>query len=100
MVASSSKKKPHFVTTPKDGCYECEKDCPNFMHHFICLQCVAAAEDNNSLEAYIKNYGIYAKTPKGQKTIAPNFTRLSMTNLTHQTAGRKGGKAPPKKSIM
>jgi len=100
MVASTSKKKLHFVTTTKDGRYECDEECPNFMQRFICSHCVAAAEDNNSLEAYVKNYGIYAKTPKGQKNIAPNFTRLSMTNLTRQTAGRKGGKAPPKKSIM
>jgi len=100
MVASTSKKKPHFVTTTKDGRHECDEDCPNFMQHFICSHCVAAVEDNNSLESYIKNYGVYTKTPKGQKTIAPNFTRLSMTNLTCQTAGRKGGKAPPKKFIM
>ena len=99
MVASTSKKKPHFVSTTKDGRYECDEDCPNFMQRFICSHCVAAAEDNHSLEAYVKNYGTYAKTPKGQKTIAPNFTRLSMANLTRQTAGRKGNKAPPKKSI-
>ena len=99
MVASTSKKKPHFVTTTKDGRYECDEDCPNFIQRFICSHSVAAAEDNNSLEAFVKNYGTYAKTPQGQKTIAPNFTRLSMTNLTRHTAGRKGGKAPPKRSI-
>lgn len=59
----------------------------------------AVAENNGSLEAFAKNYGAYAKTPKGQKAITQNFTRLSMTSLTWQTAGRKGGKAPPKKTI-
>ena len=66
------------------------------MQHYICSHCVAAAENNGSLEAFVKNYGAYAKTPKGQKAITPNFTRLG---LTRQTAGRKGGKAPPKKTI-
>lgn len=47
----------------------------------------------------MKSYGVYAKTPKGQKSITPNFTRLSMTNLPQQTAGRKGGKPAPKKTI-
>ena len=100
MVASTSRKKPHFVTATKDGCFECDEDCPNFMQRFICSHCVAAADDNNSLEAFVKSYGTYAKTPKGRKTITPNFTRSSMTNLAQQTAGRKGGKAPAKKSIV
>ena len=99
MVASSSKTKPHFVTATKDGRFECDEDCPNFVQRCICSHCVAAAENNNLLEAFVKNYGVYAKTPKGQKAITPNFTRLSMSSLTRQTAGRKGGKAPPKKAI-
>ena len=33
-----------------------------------------------------------AKTNKGQKSISPNFTRLSMANLPRNTAGRKGNK--------
>ena len=99
MVASTSKKMPHFVTTTKDGRFECDENCPNFMQRCICSHCVAAAENNGSLEAFIKNYGVYAKTPKGQKAITPNFTRLSMASLARKTAGRKGGKAPPKKAI-
>ena len=99
MVASTSKTKPHFVTATKDGRFECDEDCPNFVQCCICSHCVAAAENNNMLEAFVKNYGLYAKTPRGQKAITPNFTRLSMSSLTRQTAGQKGGKAPPEKAI-
>ena len=99
MVASTSKKMPHFVTATKDGRFECDENCPNFTQRYICSHCVAAAENNGSLETFVKYYGVFAKTPKGQKAITPNFTRLSMTSLTRQTAGRKGGKAPPKKTI-
>ena len=60
---------------------------PNFMQCCICSHCVAAAENNGSLEAFIKNYGAYAKTPKGQKAITPNFTRLSMASFARKTAG-------------
>ena len=87
MVASTSKKMPHFVTTTKDGHFECDENCPNFMQCCICSHCVAAAKNNGSLEAFIKNYGAYAKTPKGQKAITPNFTRLSMASLAQKTAG-------------
>jgi len=55
MVASTSKKKPHFIATTKNGHYECDEDCLNFMQCFICSHCVATTEDNNSLEVYAKN---------------------------------------------
>ena len=58
---------------------------------------MAAAENTGSLETFIKSYGVYAKIPKG-KAITPTFTRLSMTSLIRQTAGRNGGKARPKKT--
>jgi len=99
MVASTSKTRPHYVSATKDGRFECDDNCPNFVQRCICSHCVAAAESNNLLERFVKSYGEYAKTPKGQKAISPNFTRLSMTNLARQTAGRKRGKAPPKKTI-
>lgn len=35
MVASTSKKKPHFVSA-KDGRFECDDECPNFLQHYIC----------------------------------------------------------------
>ena len=67
--------------------------------HFICSHCVAAAESNGALHSFIESYGRFAKTCKGQQSISPNFTRLSMTHLPQRAAGRKGKKLPPKKSI-
>ena len=99
MVASKSKQKPHFVTLGEDGRYQCDEGCPNFHHHFICSHCVAAAESNGALRSFVESYGRFAKTRKGQQSISPNFTRLSMTNLPQRAAGRKGKKMPPKKSI-
>ena len=37
--------------------------------------------NNGSLEAFVRYYGAYAKTPKGQKAITLNFTRLSLGRL-------------------
>ena len=99
MVASSSQKKPHFVTRAQDGRFECDDNCPAFLQRHICSHYVAAAESNGLLKDFIQKYGKYVKTPKGCQNVTPNFTRLSMVNLPRRTAGRKGGKAPVKKSI-
>ena len=89
MVASTSKTIPHYVSATKDGRFEFDENCPNFVQRCICSRCVAAAENNNLLERFVKGYGEYAKKPKGQKAISPNFTRVSMTNLARQTADEK-----------
>ena len=68
MVASTSKKKPHFVSV-KDGRFECDDECPNFLQRYICSHCIAAAENNGLLEEFVKSYGVYAKTPKGKKAL-------------------------------
>ena len=60
---------------------------------------IAAAESNGLLFTFLENYRKYAKTPKGSQSVTPNYTRLSMVDLPRRTAGRKGGKAPKKKSI-
>ena len=99
MVASKSKQKPHFVTLTEDGRFQCDDACPNFHQRFICSHCVATAESNGALRDFLESYGKFAKTHKGQQSISPNFTRLSMINLPHRTAGRKGKKPPAKKSI-
>ena len=98
MVASSSHLRPHFVKYTKDGRFECDENCPAFVQRYICSHCVAAAESHNLLQNFLENYCKYAKTPKGSRSVTPNFTRLSMVNLPHRTAGRKGGKAPKKKA--
>ena len=63
MVASKSTHKPHFVSANKDGRFECNDLCPQ---RYICAHTVAAAENNNMLKGFIKSYGKFAKTSKGQ----------------------------------
>ena len=99
MVASKSKQKPHFVSLSEDGPYQCDEACPNFRHHFICSHCVAAAERNGGLSCFLESYGRIAKTRKGQQSISPNFTRLSMTNLPHRATARNGIKPPANHSL-
>lgn len=99
MVASKSNQKPHFVSLTEDGRFQCDDACPNFHQRFICSHSVAAAESNGALQNFVESYGRFAKTQKGQQSISPNFTRLSMTNLSRRVAGRKGKKPPAKKSI-
>ena len=99
MVASSSQTKPHFVKYTDDGRFECDESCPAFLQRFICSHTVAAAENNELLLVFLENYRKYAKTPKGSRSVTPNYTQLSMVKLPRRTAGRKGSKAPKKKSI-
>ena len=100
MVASLTSKKPHFVS-PKDGTcalFQCD-DCPAFLQRHMCSHTIAAAEDNNMLHEYLECYAKFIKTPKGSHSVTPNLTQLSMSNLPHGSAGRKGAKAPKKKAI-
>ena len=99
MVASSSQAKPHFVTNTDDGRFECDESCPAFRQRYICSHTIATAESNGLLLSFLENYCKYAKTPKGSRSVTPNYTQLSMVNLPRRTAGRKGGKAPKKKAI-
>ena len=99
MVASSSQKRPHFICRSSDGRFECDKDCQGFAQRYICAHSVAAAEDNGMLKNFIENYAKFSKTPKGSSSVAPNFTRLSMSNLPRGIAGHKGEKAAKKKAV-
>ena len=100
IVASTSMKKPHFVST-KDGTllFECDDNCPGFSQRYICTHTISAAEHNNVLRQYLTCFGEFTKTPKGSRQVAPNFTRLSMSGLPRGTSGRKGGKAPRKTAV-
>ena len=99
MVASFSQDKPHYISVTSDGRFECDDKCPAFKQRRICSHCVATAEDNNMLKEFLDNYAKYSATPKGQQSVKPNFTRLSMTSLPSHGAGRKGDKPPKKKAI-
>lgn len=96
MVASKTQKKPHFVSYTSDGRFECDETCEAFKQRYICSHSVAAAEDNKMLMNFIEKF---SKTPKGDRSATPNFTRLSMSNLPRCTAGQKGGKPPKKKAV-
>ena len=65
MVASKSTHKLHFVSTSKDGRFECDDLCPSFAQHYICAHVVAAAEHNGMLKGFMDSYGKFAKTTKG-----------------------------------
>jgi hypothetical protein len=99
MVASLTHKKPHFVSQSCDGRFECDSECQAFSQRYICSHSVATAEDNGMLKEFLESYAKFSKTPKGSRSIAPNFTRLSMSNLPRGTAGQKGAKAPKKKAV-
>ena len=94
MVASSSQAKPHFVIHTDDGHFECDESCPAFLQRCTCSHTIAAAESNGFLLSFLENYYKYAKTPKGSRSVTPNYTQLSMVNLPRCTVGRNGGKAP------
>ena len=86
MVASFSHDKPHYISVTSDGRFECDDKCPAFKQHRICSHCVAAAEDN-MLKEFLDNYAKYSAIPKGQQSVKPNFTHLSMTSLPSHGAG-------------
>ena len=98
MVASKTQK-PHFVSYASDGRFECDETCEGFKQRYICAHTVAAAEDNQMLKNFSESYAQFSKTPKGHRSTTPNFTRLSISNLPHRTAGQKGGKPLKKKAI-
>ena len=52
------------------------------------------------LKEFIENCAKFAKTPKGSKSVALNFTCLAMSDLPRGKAGWKGGKAPKKKAVL
>ena len=51
IVKSSS---GHIVTAKKTGQYACDGECPNWKSLGVCSHSVAAAEDNNDLNAFVE----------------------------------------------
>ena len=66
----------------------------------ICSHSIAAAESNGLLKPFVKSYGAYVKTPKGCKSVTPNYTRLSMENLPRQTVGEREAKHMLKNQLL
>ena len=89
IVKSSSGPRPHIVTAKKKGQYTCDGECPNWKSLRVCSHTVAAAEDNNDLDAFIQ----WLKKAKK----VPNMTELVTTSMP-KGRGRKGC-APPRKRV-
>ena len=54
IVKSSSGPCPHIVTAKETGHYACDGECPNWKSLGVCSHSVAAAEDNNDLNAFLE----------------------------------------------
>ena len=54
---------------------------------FICADTIAAAESNELLKEFVDSCNKFVKSCKGQQSISPYFTRLSMSNLPRRVAG-------------
>ena len=87
-VKSSSGKRPHLVTSKKNGQYSCDSDCGNHKSLSICSHSVAVAEIDGELKAFV-DWFVKAKK-------RPNITNLVLTGMP-SGRGRKGGVPPRKK---
>ena len=81
MVKSYSGKRPHLVTSGKNGHFKCDDDCLNFKSVGLCSHTVAVAQQNNSLEKFL--------TVLGKSKRRPNFTKVALHNMP-LGCGKKG----------
>ena len=88
MVRSRSGKRPHLVTSTKQGMYVCDNDCPNWKAMKLCSHSVAVAELNGSLKEFCD---LYRKTKR-----VPNMSRLALTGLP-SGIGKKGNQVNRKR---
>lgn len=91
MVKSNSGSTPHLVTVSKDYQYKCDDRCAQYKSLAICSHTVAAAESNGDLQKFFEWYC----TNRGKRYV--NITQLA-THGMPSAAGRKGGRAPRKKT--
>lgn len=91
MVKSTSQASPHLVTVSKNCQYKCDDNCPQHKSLALCSHTVAAAESNGDLQQFLKWYS----KSRGKQPL--NMTPLTLQGMP-AGAGRKGGRAPRKRS--
>ena len=91
MVKSMSKVSPHLVTVTKNSQYKCDESCLQHKSLAVCSHVVAAAESNGDLLQFLEWYN----KSRGKQPI--NMTPLALEGMP-AGAGRKGGRAPRKRS--
>ena len=88
MVRSCSGKRPHLVTSTKQGRYACDNDCLNWKAMKLCSHSVAVAELNGSLQEFCDLY-------RNMKHV-PNMSHLYLTGLP-SGIGKKGNQVNQKR---
>ena len=91
MVKSKSGSAPHLVKTTGNCDYKCDGSCMQFKSLNICSHVLAAAHVNGDTDGFIQWYR------KNFGNRLPNLTQIASHGMP-ATAGRKGGKAPRKKT--
>lgn len=66
IVASFSRRKPHFVYL-KDGRFECDDVCVAFSQRYNCAHTIVPAEDKNLLKQFLESYGKFPILQKENK---------------------------------
>ena len=90
---------PHTVKVFSSGRVQCDKDCPNYRAYFICAHTIAVAEENGSLQSFVKwhrkekrgtnltalaNVGMPVSA--GKKSTTSTKRRRGSTNSSRKTA--------------
>ena len=88
MVRSRSGKRPHLVTSTKQGRYTCDNNCPNWKSMKLCSHTVAVAELNGSLREFCD---LYRKAKH-----VPSMSQLALTGLP-SGVGNKGNQVKRKR---
>ena len=91
MVKSTSQASPHLVTVSKNCQYKCDDNCLQHKSLALCSHTVAAAESNGDLQQFLKWYS----KSRGKQPL--NMTPLALQGMP-AGAGRKGGRAPRKRT--
>ncbi len=80
MVMSRRGKRPHLITTTKNGKYICDNECLNYKSLGVCAHIVSVAQHNNALKEFCDYYR--------KLKCVPSTTRM-LLNDTPSGVGRK-----------
>lgn len=96
--SSNNPNAPHMVKVHSGGRAQCDKDYPNYRAYFICAHTIAVAQENGSLQSFVKwhrkekrgtnltalaNVGMPASS--GKKSTTSTKRRRGSTNSSRQT---------------